>query len=53
MYFNWISTTTFVALNKRGVKKCFNFIIGNTKLTQDRLIKSFVLPAWSSQPFCK
>ena len=22
MYFNWISTASFVALNKRGVKKC-------------------------------
>ena len=43
MYFNWISTASFVALNKRGVKKCFNSINGNTKLMQHRFIKSLVL----------
>ena len=43
MYFYWISTALFVALNKRGVKKsCFNSINGNAKLIQHRFIKSFV-----------
>ena len=42
MYFNWISTASFVALNKRGVKTCFASINGNTKLMQHRFIKSFV-----------
>ena len=42
MFFNWISTASFVALNKRGVKTCFNSIIGNTKLIQHRFIKSFL-----------
>ena len=42
MFFNWISTASFVALNKRGVKTCFNFIIANTNLIQHRFIKSFV-----------
>ena len=42
MYFNWISTASFVALNKRGVKTCFNFISGNEKLIQHRFITSFV-----------
>ena len=43
MYFNWFSTASFVALNKRGIKKtCFNSINDNTKLMQHRLIKYFV-----------
>ena len=41
MYFNWISTASFVALKKRGVKTCFDSIIGNTKLIQ-HWIMSFV-----------
>ena len=40
--FNWISSASFVALNKRGVKTCFNSINGNTELMQHRFIKSFV-----------
>ena len=42
MCFNWISTASFITLNKRGVKTCFNCIIGNTKLIRYRFIKSFV-----------
>ena len=42
MYFNWISTASSIALNKRGVKMCFNSIIGNTKLIQHWIIMSFV-----------
>ena len=42
MYFNWISTASFVVFNKRGVKTCFNSINGNTKLIQHRFKKSFV-----------
>ena len=43
MNFNWISTASYVALNKRGVKTCFNSINGNTKLMQHRFIKSLIL----------
>ena len=43
MHFNWISTASFVALNKRGVKTYFNSINGNTNLMQHRFIKSLVL----------
>ena len=42
MYFNWISTASFITLNKKEVKTCFNCIIGNTKLIQHRFIKPFV-----------
>ena len=42
MNFNWIYTASFITLNKRGVKNCFNCIIGNTKLIQHWFIKSFV-----------
>ena len=44
MYFNWISTTSFVALNKRWVKNTrFNSITRNTKLIQHWILTSFVL----------
>ena len=43
VYFNWISTASFVALNKRGPKPCFTSINGNTKLMQHRFVKSLVL----------
>ena len=39
MYFNMISTASFITLNK-GSKTCLNCIIGNTKLIQHRFIKS-------------
>ena len=42
MCINWISTASFITLKMRGVKTCFNCIIGNTKLIQHRFIKSFV-----------
>ena len=43
MYFNWISTASFVALNKRGGSKTrFNSIICNTKLKQHCILTSFV-----------
>ena len=43
MYFNWISTASFITLNKEGSKTCFSCIIGDAKLIQHRFIKSFVL----------
>ena len=43
MYFNWISTASFITLNKTGSKTCFNFINGKSKLMQHRFIKSLVL----------
>ena len=42
MYFNWMSTASFITLNKRWSKTCFNCIISNIKLIRHRLIKSFV-----------
>ena len=42
MYFNWISTASFVALNKRGVKTRFNSIMRNKKLIQHWIMMSFI-----------
>ena len=42
MYLNWMSTASSITLNKGGVKTCFHYITGNTKLIQHRFIKSFV-----------
>ena len=42
VYFNLISTASFVALTREGSKTRFNSINGNTKLIQHRFIKSFV-----------
>ena len=39
MYFNWISTASFITSNKRGSKTCFNCNFGNTKLIEHRFIK--------------
>ena len=50
MYFNWISTVSFITLNKRGIKTCFNCIISNAKLTQHPFIKSFCFSAWTNKP---
>ena len=43
MHFNWISTATFVALNKRGVKDVFQLHYWQYKMMQHRFIKSPVL----------
>ena len=43
VYFNWISTASFVAKTREGSETCFNSISGNTKLMQHRFIKSLVL----------
>ena len=40
VYFNLISTVSFVALNKERVKMCFICIFRNTKLMQLQFIKS-------------
>ena len=53
MYLNWISTASFIALNKRGVKTCFNCIIGNTKNDTASVYKVFCSPALSNQSFFK
>ena len=44
MYFNWISTASFVALRetREGSKTCYDSIIDNAKLIQHRFITSFV-----------
>ena len=43
MYFNLISTASFVALKREGSKTRFNSIVRNTKLIQHWIITSFVL----------
>ena len=40
VYFNWISTASFITLNKRGVKNVFQ--LHYTNFIQHRFIKSFV-----------
>ena len=43
MYFNWISTVSFITLNKRGVKNVFQLHYWQyQKLIQHPFIKSFV-----------
>ena len=44
MYFNWITTASFITLSKRGVKTCFNCFYwqNNIDTVQHRFIKSFV-----------
>ena len=43
MYFNWISTASFITLNKRGVKNVFQLHYTQyKKLIQHHFIKSFV-----------
>ena len=42
VYLNWMSTTSFITLNKRRVKNVFQLHYCNTKLIHHRFIKSFV-----------
>ena len=41
MYFNWISTASFITLSTRGVKRVSTALLA-IKLIQHRFIKSFV-----------
>ena len=51
MYFNWISTASFIALNKRGIKKVFQLHIWQYKIDTASVYKVFCFPARSNQPF--
>ena len=51
MYFNWISTASFVALNKRGVKNAFQPYYSQYKIDTASVYKVFCFPAWSNRPF--
>ena len=51
MYFNWISTASFITLNKRGVKTCFNNINLQDKIDTASVYQIVCFPAWSNQPF--
>ena len=42
MYFNWISTASFITLIKRGVKTCFNLHYWRYKIDTASVNKSFV-----------
>ena len=41
MYLNWMSTASFITLNKRGVKNVFHYC-GYKNVIQHQVINSFV-----------
>ena len=51
MYFNWISTASFITLNKRGVKNVFQLHYWQCKIDTASVYKAVLFPAWSNQPF--
>ena len=51
MYFNWISTASFITLNKRGVKNLFQLHYWQYKIDIASVYKVLCFPAWSNQPF--
>ena len=53
MYFNWISTASFVALNKRGVKNVFQLHYRQYKIDTASVYNDYCFPAWSNRPFLK
>ena len=53
MYFYWISTALFIALNKRGVKNVFQLHCWQCKIDTTAVYKVFCFLAWSNQPFGK
>ena len=50
MFFNWISTASFVALNKRGVKNMVQLHYWQYKFDTASVFKVFRFPAWSNRP---
>ena len=42
MYINWISTASFITLNKRGVQNVFQLHYWQYKIDTPSVIKSFV-----------
>ena len=53
MYFIWISTASFVAINKRGVKNVFRLHYPQYKIDTAPVYNVFCFPAWSNWPFLK
>ena len=53
MYFNWISTASFITLNKRGVKNLFQLHYLQCKIDTASVYKVLCFPAGSNQPFLK
>ena len=51
VYFNLISTASFVVLNKRRVKNVFQLYYWQYKIDTTSVYKVFCFPAWSIQPF--
>ena len=50
MFFNLISTASFVALSKRGVKNVFQLHYLQYNLDTASVYKVFCFPAWSNRP---
>ena len=48
MYFNLISTASFITLNKRGVKNVFHLQYWQYKIDTASVYKVLCFPAWSS-----
>ena len=53
MYSNWISTASFITLNKRGVKNVFHLHYWQYKIDTASVYKILCFPAWLNQPFLK
>ena len=51
MFFNWISTASLVALNKRGVKNVFQLHYWQYKIDTASVYKFFCFQALSNRPF--
>ena len=51
MYFNWISTASFITLNTSGVKNVFQLHYWHYKIDTASVYEALCFPAWSNQPF--
>ena len=51
MYLNWMSTASFITLNKRGVKNVFQLHYLQYKIDTASVYKALCFPALSNQPF--
>ena len=52
VYFNCISTASFITLNKRGVKNVFQLQYWQYKIITASVFKVLCFQAWWNQPFC-
>ena len=51
MYFNLISTASFITVNKKGVKNVFQLQYWQYKIDTASVYTVLYFPAWSNQPF--